>query len=83
MEKLNCPNCGAQMTGHECEYCGSVFYDFESVDINRINYVRLQIWDEAVTFRVGVTRFDIEHSVDSPPMIHIDMVAYPDEKKKK
>ncbi len=83
MEKHNCPNCGAQMTGYECEYCGSVFYDFASLDINRINYVRLQIWDETVTFRVGVTGVNLEYTADSPPRIHIDMHVYPDEKKKK
>ena len=25
MKSLNCPNCGAPITGHVCEYCGSVF----------------------------------------------------------
>ena len=83
MEKHNCPNCGAPITGSECEYCGSVFYDFASLDTNGINYVRLRVWDEAVTFRVGVCGFNFEHSVDSHPMIHIDMVVYPDEKRKK
>lgn len=25
MKKLNCPNCGAPITGDKCEYCGTVF----------------------------------------------------------
>lgn len=25
MKSLNCPNCGAPITGRVCEYCGSVF----------------------------------------------------------
>ena len=24
-DKLNCPNCGAVITGAKCEYCGTVF----------------------------------------------------------
>lgn len=26
--ELNCPNCGAPITGEYCPYCGSVFYDW-------------------------------------------------------
>lgn len=25
MNKLNCPNCGAPISGSACEYCGTVF----------------------------------------------------------
>lgn len=25
MKGLNCPNCGAPITGDKCEYCGTVF----------------------------------------------------------
>lgn len=25
MNELNCPNCGAPITGVKCEYCGTVF----------------------------------------------------------
>jgi len=24
-DKLNCPNCGAVITGDKCEYCGTIF----------------------------------------------------------
>ena len=27
-DKLNCPNCGAPITGVECPYCGSVVTEF-------------------------------------------------------
>lgn len=26
MKDLNCPNCGAPITGDKCEYCGTVFH---------------------------------------------------------
>ena len=27
--ETNCPNCGAPITGIQCEYCGTVFHDDE------------------------------------------------------
>jgi len=27
MSDTNCPNCGAIITGHKCEYCGTAFGD--------------------------------------------------------
>jgi hypothetical protein len=33
--ELNCPNCGAPITGEYCPYCGSVFYDWAALDSNK------------------------------------------------
>lgn len=30
----NCPNCGAPITGRNCEYCGTVFYALKQFDHN-------------------------------------------------
>lgn len=27
-KQLNCPNCGAPITGDRCEYCGTLFIDY-------------------------------------------------------
>lgn len=32
MRKTNCPNCGAPISSIECPYCGTVFYDFATID---------------------------------------------------
>ena len=31
--ELNCPNCGAPITGERCEYCGSVLYVVIDTDV--------------------------------------------------
>ena len=41
MKKLNCPNCGAPITGIRCEYCGTMFYDFAEISDNSPKYLRL------------------------------------------
>lgn len=42
-EKLNCPNCGMPITGATCEYCGTVFYDFANVELNKAGYLRMRV----------------------------------------
>lgn len=41
-DKLNCPNCGAPIIGTECPYCGTVFYDFATLDSMKPTYVRMK-----------------------------------------
>ena len=31
----NCPNCGAPRTGTICEYCGTIFYNQDYIDIRK------------------------------------------------
>lgn len=35
MKDLNCPNCGAPITGDKCEYCGTVFRIKEHKEVTR------------------------------------------------
>ena len=30
---LNCPNCGAPITGSKCEYCGTIFEKSVNLDL--------------------------------------------------
>ena len=42
-DKLNCPNCGAPITGYKCAYCGTQFFDFADIDMNKKGYLRIKI----------------------------------------
>lgn len=46
--ELNCPNCGAPITGEYCPYCGSVFYDWAALDTNEPKYVKFKLGDKVV-----------------------------------
>ena len=39
---MNCPNCGALITGDKCEYCGTIFQK----NINFNNLYRSGYWDD-------------------------------------
>lgn len=46
--ELNCPNCGAPITGEYCPYCGSVFYDWATLNANEPKYIKFKIGDKVV-----------------------------------
>lgn len=39
---LNCPNCAAPIQNDICPYCGSVFLDWASFDIQRPTFVKVK-----------------------------------------
>lgn len=61
-ELLNCPNCGAPITGVQCEYCGTVFYDFTTMEVGKTQHVRVKIKDELFIFNAAIETFDVEIS---------------------
>ena len=38
----NCPNCGAPIAKDYCPYCGSVFLDWASFDVNTPTFVKIK-----------------------------------------
>lgn len=78
-DKLNCPNCGAPITSIECPYCGSVFYDFATLDSNKPTYLRL-IWNEQiVTTRVVLRSTTVNINYYGLSSIDIELMAVPDD----
>lgn len=63
-EQLNCPNCGMPITGTQCEYCGTLFYDFATLDCDKPTYVRVKWQDQILAFQAAVRDFGITLSSD-------------------
>lgn len=42
MKEHNCPNCAAPIHDVECPYCGTLFIDFASMDIDRPFFIRFK-----------------------------------------
>lgn len=64
-EKLNCPNCGAPIRGVECEYCGTMFYDFSSISLDKPTYIRINGPQGLATFRAQATDCSFDINTDS------------------
>lgn len=38
----NCPNCGAPITAEKCPYCGTLFYDFSTIEVGKPSYIKIK-----------------------------------------
>lgn len=62
----NCPNCGAPLSGWQCEYCGAAFYDFSSLDISfdKPIFMRFKFEGKTLQTKVRLTNFNVNSSPD-------------------
>ena len=58
----NCPNCGAPIQEDVCPYCGTVIWDFATIDLNRPRWVKVKLKGEIVIVRAILTNltFDMQ-----------------------
>ena len=63
----NCPNCGAPLSGWQCEYCGAAFYDFSSLDISfdKPIFMRFKFKGKTLQTKVRLTNFTVNSSPDN------------------
>lgn len=71
---LNCPNCGAPIQGHLCEYCGTIFYDFVNMGIDQDSLIRLNLAGKLCIFKARTRTFTIEQ--DEPASFYADSEVY-------
>ena len=58
-ETLNCPNCGAPVTGEKCEYCGTVIYDFSVIDDSKPTYIKMRLNGQLLMFKALLHSADL------------------------
>ncbi len=49
----NCPNCGAVVTNRRCEYCGTLFNDFNNTPIGGIISMKAENSDGVLLWEIG------------------------------
>ena len=69
-EKLNCPNCGAPISGAKCEYCGTQFFDIADIEPGKAGFIRLKLGDQINVFR-AIPQVSIEYS-SAPETYYFD-----------
>lgn len=75
-EALNCPNCGAPITSAQCEYCGTLFYDFANVEIGKPSYLRLKIGDTLNIFKAVAEQTEIVNEAPAPVLYYDNQPLY-------
>ncbi len=58
-KQLNCPNCGAPITGDRCEYCGTQFIDCTTVKSGEPFYLKIQLGDTVNVIKVFLNELSI------------------------
>lgn len=73
-DKLNCPNCGAAINGCVCQYCGTQFFDFADLDINKVNHLRIRVGDRILAVKAYLTNMETTYNYNSAnPNMRIDI----------
>lgn len=85
-ELLNCPNCAAPITSDICPYCGSVFLDWASFDMERPTFVKIKDGFghiNLVKIKLKHARFNVDYEdnstciyADNEPIITLSRPSY-------
>lgn len=78
-DKLNCPNCGAPITDTTCPFCGSVFYDFATIDDRKPTYIRMRCNNQIITAKAVMTAASIDIGLDALPSMNIEFAVLSDD----
>lgn len=76
-EKLNCPNCGAPITAVTCAYCGTRFYDFADIELDKECYVRVKFRGQIITAKFIPYALDLCSEALSAPVFGTEGVRAP------
>lgn len=69
--ELNCPNCGAPITGEYCPYCGSVFYDWAALDVNKPKYIKFKLGSKVVMAKAIMRDYKLVYN-QTPVSVYAD-----------
>ena len=72
-EMLNCPNCGAPISGDRCEYCGTQFIDCTTIQPDKRFYLKFSPdGKKTIIFRVFLENLTSQMESDSFESVSID-----------
>ena len=64
MKEHNCPNCAAPIHDVECPYCGTLFIDFASMDIDHPFFIRFKHDNQITEAKVNLRAISFTQSSD-------------------
>lgn len=57
MKNNICPNCGGAITSEKCQYCGTLFFDFACLDLEKPFYIKIKHQNQIKRCKVKLTSF--------------------------
>lgn len=59
-----CPNCGAAITNEKCPYCGTLFYDFAAMELDKPFYIKFRNGSKVCRAKVLLDSLNLRHDMD-------------------
>lgn len=60
----NCPNCGAPISGDACQYCGTVIWDFATIELHKPQWIKVKHDGEIIMVRAMIDNVSTHISSD-------------------
>ena len=70
-KQLNCPNCGGPITSEQCEYCGTMFYDFSAIEIGKPCYLKIKHENNIILVQAIPKDVDLQISSETCDVVDI------------
>lgn len=67
LRPISCPNCGGEVNGSKCQYCGSIFWDIADIELNKPAWIRLRYNGKTIVVKAIPT--DISFELNTPSNI--------------
>jgi len=64
-QQLNCPNCGAPITSEQCQYCGTLFYDFSAIEIGKPCFLKIKYGNAIMLVKAITDNVNVNISTDT------------------
>lgn len=65
IERTNCPNCGGPIESEKCKYCGTMFYDFSAIEIDKPCYLKIKHGNMIMTVKAVAKNVECNMSTDT------------------
>lgn len=77
----NCPNCGSPIVSDKCEYCGTTFYDFASLEIGKPAYIKIRYNGQPFIAKAILENISISMSRDTRATASMDFTLLSERRK--
>lgn len=72
----NCPNCGAPINGDACQYCGTVIWDFATIELCKPQWIKVKHDGEIIMVRAMIDNVSTHISSSSDRFYEWSPIIY-------
>lgn len=70
---INCPNCGALIHNDKCDFCGAVFIDWATIDVDTPFYIKFKHNNKVIRAKCYMVNFNVNYGANRDILYSDDM----------